>query len=151
MSISKLKFHKLPINSIFIKGVKFKLLPSSKAAIYLNDDRIWSFPDDFRGQGQDVHKWDIHYDFHLDLLYDYMKSYLDTPRIEIEDFPSKPFEWSRSYYVGKKVDKTGNFCGLRDILKAADKRLGKKRIDVLLFSTSSDTARKIILYRLGLL
>ena len=76
----------------------------------------------------------MRYPYQTDIsdISDLIREYIDTPRSELL---SKHFE---------------NDCwGLSNILKAADRRLGKRRLEALKRKTSNQAARKIIEKRSG--
>jgi len=109
--------------------------------IILNKEIIFDFIKDFKDlRIPDPNAWSQEYReigypvIHLDIMFinDLIQKYIETPADILFDHVF-PYD----YY------------GLTDILKAADRRIGKNRLLVLKDKTQSEAAKKIIGVRLG--
>jgi hypothetical protein len=103
--------------------------------IVAGEQVIWDFPREFAdtpdptGDGRTYGDTRYH-NWYLRDLYDFLKLYMATPRSELDQI---------------KAD----FAGLRDVLLASDKRLGRHSGAILMFATNSRKAREIIYFRFG--
>jgi len=108
--------------------------------IVLNKEVIFDFINDFRGLRKPVEEGNywakeggepIWYE-DVSLISALIREYIDTPADKLFDHV---FE--------------NDYFGLTDILKAADRRIGKKRLLLLKDRTTSQAAEKIVAARLG--
>ncbi|PZR45249.1 MAG: hypothetical protein DI537_60920 [Stutzerimonas stutzeri] len=102
----------------------------------MGDEVVWDWPRDFIDDPNESDSWGhtvgdtTWHNFHLKNLHSFLRLYIDTPRADLDDFSKE-------------------YCGLRDLLRAADKRRGRHANAILMFSTDSARARKVIHYRYG--
>lgn len=108
--------------------------------ITLKDEIIFDYPKQFVGEDgairtlREKEPWDGHgYPYVTDIseISKMIREYIDTKKDEVFE---KPFE--------------NDYWGLTDILKAADRRNGKRRLESLKEKTDSEAANKIIELRL---
>jgi hypothetical protein len=92
--------------------------------ITLSKDVIWDYPKDFSKQAYP-------YETNISAISDLLREYIDTPR---DQFFAKCF--------------TSDCWGLTDILKAADRRIGKEQLNALLSRTENDAAIRVVQTRL---
>jgi len=102
----------------------------------LNQEIIFDYPANFMNQNglvQNLSGKEIYYPYETDIseISDLIEAYLDTPK---EILFSKHFEQ--------------DFWGLINILKAADRRIGKRRLLLLKKKMHNQAAQKIIQERL---
>ncbi len=100
--------------------------------ITLGKEIIWDYPKDFIGKTHPNRaKW---YPYQTDIpdISNLIREYIDTPKNEI---------------ISKKFEK--DFWGLINILRAADKRIGARRLPEMKKKTGNKAARKIIDARLN--
>ena len=102
--------------------------------ITLGDEIVWDYPKQFVDRphpGRSPSRW---YPYATDVgqISDLVEEYLDTPRDELLD---KKFE--RDHW------------GLVNILRAADRRFGKRRLSILQHKTHNAAARKVLARRRG--
>lgn len=113
------RIRKLPLKAIFADGVELRCDGrTGDLKLTLAGDVVWLWSE------RDTDLWGTN------RLYDYLKSYLNTPRGKLEDIK-------------------GDYHGLLEILLACDRRRGKHVLGAQLFTTDSPIVRKIILHRLG--
>ena len=104
--------------------------------ITMDGEVIWDFPYEFYSDEAPTNSWGntisdtIFYGRHVVDLYRFLKRYMDTPRDQLDEF-------------------VGDYCGLRDLLLAADKRRGRHINGILAFTTNSAKARKVFHNRFG--
>ena len=100
--------------------------------ITLGDEIIWDYPKQFVDQPHPDRSPSRWYPYGTDVgrISDLMEEYLDTPRDELLD---KQFE--------------SDHWGLVNILRAADRRLGKRRLSVLRHKTHNVAARRVLARR----
>lgn len=99
--------------------------------ITLGKEIIWDYPKQFIDNGtvKNLSGFEAGYPYQTDIsdISDLIREYIDTPKAEIM---SKLF--------------TNDFWGLVNILRAADRRIGERRLDNLRKTTSNIAANKII-------
>lgn len=96
--------------------------------ITLGKEIIFDYPKQFIDQNNDLQ--DYPYINDVSDISDLIRDYIDTPT---ENLFNKEFDNDK--------------WRLTEILKAADKRIGQRRLDELLLHTDSEAAKKIILTR----
>lgn len=107
--------------------------------ISLKDEIIFDYPKQFIRKGEDGNfienlkgeRAECPYITDISKISDLIREYIDTPKEEIF---SKQFE--------------NDAWGLADIIKAADRRIGKSRLEQLKSATDSEAVKKIIDCRL---
>ena len=107
--------------------------------ISLKDEIIFDYPKQFIRKGEDGNfienlkgeRAEYPYITDISKISDLIREYIDTPKEEIF---SKQFE--------------NDAWGLADIIKAADRRIGKSRLEQLKSATDSEVVKKIIDCRL---
>lgn len=124
--------------------------PAPRVELLLDGERIWCFPDDYldaHTQGWVSHPYRVMRsggwtDYSARDLYGTFRNYLDTPRDKLLE----PIE-------GLKLSKT-EFCDyhVHDILRAADRRIGYKRLlwwTITEMGSGASPARKVLTARFG--
>jgi hypothetical protein len=110
-------------------AAQFGRTPLGRYWITLGDQTIWDYPKDFVGTFHSLRanlKF-YPYDTDVSMTSDVIREYIDTPK---EELLTKNFET--------------DLWGLVDILRAADKRVGSRRLSALEETTQNQTARKVV-------
>jgi len=99
--------------------------------ITLDQEIIWDYPSDFKHKrypkSTDIYPWRVEVSDISALI----REYLDTPK---DQLMSRHFE--------------NDYWGLINILRAADRRIGQRRLKALRSKTHNKAARKIIEQRM---
>ncbi len=120
----------LPIKNILANGIAImETRDKSKYILTLGDHPVLVFPNTYLENGT-MEKYDVLDNDHFRDIGRFFRRYLDCPRDQLFDIQD-------------------DYMGMRDVLLACDRRIGKMNLSVLLFRTNSDIARMIVLYRLG--
>jgi len=96
--------------------------------ITLDKEIIWDYPADFVKAGNHT-EMDYEYPYNTEVseISDLIEEYINTPGKDLTDMVFENDRW-----------------GLTDILKASDRRVGKRRLEVLKRSLKSEAANIII-------
>ncbi|VAW75285.1 FIG00638737: hypothetical protein [hydrothermal vent metagenome] len=99
--------------------------------ITLGKEVIWDYPKDFQGKRNP--NWADSYPYNTDIsnISELIREYIDTPKTEL-----------------MKTIFASDHWGLINILRAADKRIGQRRIPDLMKKTNNIAARKVIRARM---
>jgi hypothetical protein len=97
--------------------------------ITFHNETVWAYPNDF--MTEDL-KQIYPYGGHISVISDVIREYIDTPRGMLLDKVFEKDKW-----------------GITDILKAVDRRIGKRRLHRLGETLKNSVAKKIIAERLG--
>ncbi len=133
------KIASIPVNNILADGFEFRRERKRHGfQIWMDGELIWDFPHEFADAPTDKNRTNSGIDvwqstwhnFHLRSLHRFLRLYVDTPRDKLDEI-------------------TDDYLGLRDLLLAADKRRGRHSAAILMFTTDSAKARKIIHHRFG--
>ncbi len=112
--------------------------PCPRYWITIGKEIVFDYPKDFtdrNGHVQHHNRFvseDANYPYYCDvsLISNLIREYIDTP---VTDILTRKFE--------------NDYWGLTDILRAADKRIGKRRLDELRDSLNNEAAQKILKLR----
>lgn len=102
--------------------------------ITLNKETIWDYPKHFVGREHPKRAEMEGYPYITDIpdISNLIREYIDTPKDELFDKEFKNDHW-----------------GLTDILKASDKRIGKRRLPELQKNLNDEAALKVVQARKG--
>lgn len=95
--------------------------------ITLGKDIVFDYPKEFIGQSTETQNYP-----YINDISDLIREYIDTPLEELFEKQFVKDKWR-----------------LTEILKAADKRIGKRRLDELLLHIDSEVAKMIVSIRKG--